>query len=194
MTGEYVTEWEDPADLLVALEKAYGIPVRAEYVEEHPVLLPPREDSHDHCASELAFQLHNAGVRPGKGNGYRIGSPGDWSGALVIPDFSVLRREPTAADEARYQAHEGWYPVDLLGLVGEVTSSLHEIDSGPKYRAYASAGVPVYALIHRQAGKAYAFSHPAAGEYTTEVEVEIGHTLPLPTPYPALETAFMVES
>ncbi|MFF4698163.1 hypothetical protein [Streptomyces chattanoogensis] len=56
-----------------------------------------------------------------------------------------------------------------------------------------AAGVPVYVLIHRQEGTAYAFSHPVAGDYATKVEVGLGRTLPLPAPYPALETACLLE-
>ncbi|MFJ9851339.1 Uma2 family endonuclease [Streptomyces sp. NPDC101150] len=199
MIMESVPEWEDPAELLAALEKAYGIPVRAEYLEGIPVLPPPRSMNHSGCASESVFQLHEAGFRAGTGNGYRIGSPGDWTGALVIPDFYVLRRKLTEADHAHFLAYEGWYPADLLGLVGEVTSTLHEIDSGPKYRAYASAGVPVYVLIHRQKGRAYAFSDPVAGNapekarYATTVRVELGRSLSLPAPYTALDTSALLK-
>ncbi|MFH8563968.1 Uma2 family endonuclease [Streptomyces sp. NPDC017988] len=88
---------------------------------------------------------------------------------------------------------------ELLALVGEVTSSNHETDTGPKYRTYAAAGVPVYVLLHREQGKAFAYSDPVPAEtpakahYATKVEVELGHPLPLPEPYPKLDTAFLME-
>ncbi|MET9862330.1 Uma2 family endonuclease [Streptomyces smyrnaeus] len=79
---------------------------------------------------------------------------------------------------------------------GEVTSSSHETDSGPKYRAYAAAGVPVYVLIHRKEDKAYAFSDPVSHEgdarYKTTSEVKLGDPLPLPSPYPALDTSALL--
>ncbi|MFB7897378.1 Uma2 family endonuclease [Streptomyces xiamenensis] len=86
-------------------------------------------------------------------------------------------------------------PVDLLDLVGEVTSSNHETDTGPKYRTYAAAGVPVHVLIHRDEKKAFACSDPKPGDasakarYATKVEVDLGRSLPLPEPYPALDTS-----
>ncbi|MFJ8002023.1 hypothetical protein ACIQ7D_33780 [Streptomyces sp. NPDC096310] len=101
-------------------------------------------------------------------------------------------------DEAYRRAHKGWYPIELLALAGEVTSSNHETDSGPKYRGYAAAGIPVHVLIHRQDGKAYAFSDPVPGDgpatahYATKVEVELGRPLPLPAPYPLLDTSVLL--
>ncbi|MEV7088982.1 hypothetical protein AB0O07_24365 [Streptomyces sp. NPDC093085] len=59
-------------------------------------------------------------------------------------------------------------------------------------------GIPVYVLIHRQEGKAYAFSEPVPGDdpatahYATKVEVELGRSLPLPTPYPSLDTSVLL--
>ncbi|HZG02109.1 MAG TPA: hypothetical protein VE546_00810 [Streptomyces sp.] len=110
-----------------------------------------------------------------------------------------MRREPTELDEAYRRAHRGWYSIDLLALAGEITSTNHETDTGPKYRSYAAAGVPVHVLVHRQEKKAYAFSDPvreedpAEARYATRVEVDLGRRLPLPGPYPALDTAPLLE-
>lgn len=60
--------------------------------------------------------------------------------------------------------------------------------------------MPVYVLVHRHEGRAYAFfdpvGEPERGDayYAAKAEVEIGRPLPLPEPYPALETAFLLES
>ncbi|MFJ9414729.1 Uma2 family endonuclease [Streptomyces sp. NPDC101227] len=195
---EPVSKWQDPADLLVALEEAYGEPVRAEFVEGIPILPPQPNLNHNRGAFKLATQLELAGFIAATNSGFRITGKGRRPDALVIPDFFVLHREATEMDEAYCKAHKGWYSIDLVTLVGEVTSTNHTTDSGPKYHSYAAAGVPVYVLIHRQEGKAYAFSDPVPNEdpdkayYGDRVEVKLGHTLPLPAPYPALETAFMV--
>ncbi len=83
----------------------------------------------------------------------------------------------------------------MITLVGEVTSTNHETDTGPKYRAYAAAGVPVYVLIDRHSRTAHCFTDPflpgddpAEAYYGTGTKVDLGDPLPLPAPYPTLDT------
>ncbi|MEV8113771.1 Uma2 family endonuclease [Streptomyces xiamenensis] len=186
----------DPIDLLIALEEAVDMPLRPEFIEGMVIVPPQPGDAHNRGAGELYFQLRSAGFElAGLGNGFRSGIKGERTQGLLIPDFYVLRRLPSEVDEAYCRAHKGWYSVDLLDLVGEVTSSNHETDTGPKYRTYAAAGVPVYVLIHRDEKKAFAYSDPKPGDasakarYATKVEVDLGRSLPLPEPYPALDTS-----
>jgi len=190
---------QDPIELLTALQEASDVPLRAEYIEGMLVVPPQPDDHHNDAATELYFQLRSAGVRlTGIGSGYRVARQGKTC-SLVIPDFYVRRRKPTEMDEAYRRAHKGWYSIELPALAGEITSTDHETDTGPKYRGYAAAGVPVYVLIHRQEKKAYAFSDPvreedpAKAHYATRVEADLGRRLPLPEPYPALETAPLLE-
>ncbi|EST39516.1 hypothetical protein N566_01530 [Streptomycetaceae bacterium MP113-05] len=197
---EIMEDAPDPIDQLSALEEAYGEPVRAQYVERGAFLPPQPDDQHMDAALEFCIQLRTAGFPlAGMGIGLRCGVKYERTQALLIPDFYVKHRRPTDLDEAYRRTHKGWYSIDLLALVGEVTSTNHETDTGPKYRTYAAAGVPVYVLLHRREGKAYAFSDPVSdperGEphYATKTEVEIGRPLPLPEPYPGLETAFLLE-
>ncbi|GAA1920493.1 hypothetical protein GCM10009716_31370 [Streptomyces sodiiphilus] len=198
MTADPVTEpmAQDPVDLLIAFEEAADTPIRPEFIEGMVVVAPQPGNLHNHGASELYFQLRSAGFRhAGFGNGYRIGLKDERTRTLVVPDFYVQLRTPTEVDEAYRRVHKGWYPIELLALAGEITSTNHEIDSGPKYRSYAGAGVPVYVLIHRAEGVACAFSDPvpeggpSGAHYATRTEVELGRPLPLPAPYPALDTS-----
>ncbi|GAA2062096.1 hypothetical protein GCM10009801_04930 [Streptomyces albiaxialis] len=184
---------QDPIDLLIAIERASDVPVRPECVEGMAIVPPQPDNEHNHAAGELYFQLRSAGFHTaGFGNGYRAGPKGGRTQALVIPDFYVQHREPSEVDEAYRKAHRGWYPVELLALAGEITSSNHETDTGPKYRTYAAAGVPVYVLVHREEGRAYAFSQPEGSAYAEKTEIAFGRPLRLPAPYPALDTGFLV--
>ncbi|MGP3985272.1 Uma2 family endonuclease [Streptomyces sp. 3N207] len=204
MTAEPVMEpvkkAMDPVDLLIAFEEASDEPIRPQYIEGMVIVPPQPDDEHNDLGGELYFQLRTAGFRlAGFGNGYRSGVKGGETRALLIPDFYVRCRRPSEVDEAYRKAHKGWYPIEMLALAGEVTSSNHETDSGPKYRAYAAAGVPVYVLIHRKEGKAYAFSDPVSHEgddgearYKTTSEVKLGDPLPLPAPFPALDTSALI--
>ncbi len=84
----------------------------------------------------------------------------------------------------------------MIALVGEVTSSNHAIDTGAKLATYAAAGIPVYVLINRETRTAHCYTgpslpgdNPAEAYYTHDTEVDLGDPLPLPAPYPALDTS-----
>lgn len=147
---------ERSAGALIAIEEASTTPIRPEYVEGMAIL-PPQPD-----------YKHSKAM------------------ALVIPDFYVLRREPTELDESYRKTHKGWYPIDTIALVGEVTSTNHETDTGPK----------LYVLINRETKTAHCHTtpvlpgdDPTKAYYDTESKVDLGEPLPLPAPYPALDTA-----
>jgi hypothetical protein len=121
--------------------------------------------------------------------------------ALVVPDFYVRRRRASELDKAYYRARKGWYPIDMLALVGEVTSTNHETDTGPKLRTYAAAGVPLYVLINRDTKTAHRHTDPVMpgddptkAYYGDESKVHLGEPLSLPAPYPTLDTAPFLES
>ncbi|MCI3269569.1 Uma2 family endonuclease [Streptomyces cylindrosporus] len=193
---------QDPIDLLIALEKASKTPIRPEYIEGMAIVPPTPNDNHNDGAFELSFQFRAAGIRlVGMGNGYRAAYEDSGTMALLIPDFYVRRRRPTELDESYRAAHKGWYPIDMIELVGEVTSTNHETDTGPKLRAYAAADVPVYVLIDRHSKTAHCYTDPILpGEdpteayYDTDTKVDLGAPLPLPAPYPTLDTAPFLEN
>ncbi|WP_171169809.1 Uma2 family endonuclease [Streptomyces sp. I05A-00742] len=202
MTADPITEpvntpqEQDPIDMLAALDEAAGHVLRAEFIEGTATLVPPSDRQHNFGAFLLAMQLHSAGLTlAGIGDGYTTRLKEDGLRDLIIPDFAVLSRKPTDTDEEYRKDHRGWYSIDLVTLAGEITSSNHESDTGPKYRSYAAVGVPVYVLIHRLRRKAFAFSDPVQDEnpvksrYATKVEVDLGMRLPLPDPYPVLDTS-----
>ncbi|MFF0224391.1 Uma2 family endonuclease [Streptomyces sp. NPDC004629] len=172
------------------------MPIRPEYVEGTVIVPPQPNDNHNHGTFELCYQLRVAGFDlVGMGNGSRAAHKDGSTMALVVPDFYVRRRKASELDESYRKAHKGWYPMDMLALVGEVTSSNHWADTSPKLRAYAAAGVPVYVLIHRDTAMAHCLSgpvlpgeNPAKAYYSEEDKVDLGSPLPLPAPYPALDT------
>lgn len=194
---ETVMTQQDPIDLLIAIEEASAAPIRPEYIEGTAIVPPPRNDNHNHGAFELSLQFRTAGFElVGMGNGYRAAHQDGRTMALLVPDFYVRRRKPTELDESYRKAHKGWYPIDMIALVGEVTSTNHETDTGPKFRTYAAAGVPVYVLIDRHAGTAHCYTgpvlpgdDPTEAYYDIDIKVDLGDPLPLPDPYPALDTA-----
>ncbi|MFK4100220.1 Uma2 family endonuclease [Streptomyces sp. NPDC019531] len=192
----------DPIDLLIAIEEAYPMPIRPEYVEGMAIVPPQPSDIHNDGAGELFYQFRAAGIRlVGFGNGYRAAHKDGRTMALIVPDFYVRRRRPTELDESYRKAHKGWYPIDMIALVGEVTSTNHETDTGPKFRTYAAAGIPAYVLVDRHSGTAHCYADPVVpgddpteAYYATDTKVDLGEPLPLPEPYPTLDTAPFLES
>ncbi|MER5914154.1 Uma2 family endonuclease [Streptomyces sp. NPDC001982] len=193
---ETVMTQQDPIDLLIVFEEASVAPIRPEYVEGTAIVPPQPNHKHNDGAFKLAVQFFAAGLDlTGMGNGYRAANRDGGTTALVIPDFYILRREPTELDESYLKAHKGWYPIDMLALVGEVTSTNHETDTGPKLRAYAAAGIPIYVLIDRHSKTAHCYTDPVLpgddpteAYYGTDKKVDLGSSLPLPAPYPTLDT------
>ncbi|GGR43228.1 Uma2 family endonuclease [Streptomyces aurantiogriseus] len=201
MSAETLTEpvmtQQDPIDLLIAIEEASVAPVRPEYVEGMAIVPPQPNHRHNDGAFKLAVQFFSAGFElAGMGNGYRAAHKDGRTMALLVPDFYILRRTPTELDESYRKAHKGWYPIDMIALVGEVTSTNHETDTGPKFRTYAAAGVPTYVLVDRHSGTAHCYTdpllpgdQPTEAYYDTDTKVDLGDPLLLPAPYPALDTA-----
>ncbi|MCX5169103.1 Uma2 family endonuclease [Streptomyces antibioticus] len=198
---ETVMTHVDPIDLLNAIEEASPMPIRPEYVEGTVIVPPQPDDQHNHGTLELAFQFRASGFHlVGMGNGYRAAHPDGSTMSLLVPDFYVRRRRPTELDESYRKAHKGWYPVDMIALVGEVTSGNHETDTGAKLRTYAAAGIPLYVLIDRHAGTAHCYGDPVLpgddptdAYYATDTKVDLGDPLPLPAPYPTLDTAAFLD-
>ncbi|MFI6933176.1 Uma2 family endonuclease [Streptomyces sp. NPDC050287] len=201
MSAEPITEpvmtQQDPIDLLIAIEEASVAPTRPEYVEGMAIVPPQPNDNHNDGAFKLAVQFFNTGFElAGMGNGYRAAHKDGRTMALVIPDFYIRRRKPSELDESYRKAHRGWYPIDMIALVGEVTSTNHETDTGPKLRTYAAAGIPVYVLVDRHSETAHCYTDPVLpgddpteAYYATDVKVNLGEPLPLPGPYPTVDTA-----
>ncbi|GHH11902.1 Uma2 family endonuclease [Streptomyces rubradiris] len=192
----------DPLDLLSKLESASPMPIRPEYVEGTVYVPPQPDENHNDGIGELYLQFRTAGVHlVGFGSGFRAADKDGATTALLAPDFYVRRRKASELDESYRKAHRGWYPVDMLALVGEVTSTDHETDTGPKLRTYAAAGIPVYVLVNRHAKTAHCYTDPVLPEktdedddpieayYSSDTKVTLGDPLPLPAPYPALDTA-----
>ncbi|WP_150136414.1 Uma2 family endonuclease [Streptomyces hyaluromycini] len=188
----------EPVRLLAAYEAASPMPVRPEFLEGRAcVPQSPPDHGHNSTVMTLLVQFRSAGVRhAGTGNGYRFADSTGETTALLIPDLYVKHRKPTGSDESHYLRYPGWYPGDLLALVGEVTSTNHETDTGPKFRTYAAAGIPVYVLIDRHTKSAHCYTDPVLpgddpteAYYKTDEKVNLGDPLPLPAPYPALDTA-----
>ncbi|MFD4950218.1 Uma2 family endonuclease [Streptomyces sp. NPDC058451] len=187
----------DPIDLLNAIEKASPMPIRPEYIEGTVIVPPQPNDNHNDGAFELSYQFRTAGFRlVGMGNGYRAAHKDGSTMALFIPDFYVRRRKASELDESYRKVHKGWYPSDMIALIGEVTSTNHETDTGPKLRTYAAAGVSVYVLVNRETRTAHCYTtpvlpgeNPTKAYYDDETKVDLGDPLPLPAPYPTLDTA-----
>ncbi|AOR34302.1 hypothetical protein BFF78_27530 [Streptomyces fodineus] len=188
---------QDPIDLLNAIEEASPVPIRPEYVEGTIIVPPYPDEDHNDGIGELYIQFRSAGFPlAGFGSAFRAADKNGGTVASLAPDFYVRRRKASDLDAAYRGANGGRYPMDMLDLVGEVTSTNHKTDTGPKFRAYAAAGVPIYVLINRHSKTAHCYTDPVLpgddpteAYYATDTKVTLGDPLPLPAPYPTLDTA-----
>ncbi|MFI8102743.1 Uma2 family endonuclease [Streptomyces sp. NPDC086023] len=94
------------------------------------------------------------------------------------PDGSLAPREAfTGGGE--------WADPETVLMAVEITSydsDTDRRDRREKPAAYAAAGIPVYLLIDREAGKVVVHSTPEDGDYATVQAVSFGHEVMLPEP------------
>ncbi|MEU1310030.1 Uma2 family endonuclease [Streptomyces cinnamoneus] len=180
----------DSAELVNAAARFFS--TRAEMLDGHLIVSPPQDFAHSTAVLEVAFQLKAAAVpHVDLGSGYAT-TPGTGPRTLVLPDVAVMSRKPTASDIAHRTPDAVWYSTGILAMAVEVTSDNHEIDTGPKHRAYAAAGVPVYVIVHRQRGRVFVHTDRAGSRYLTTASRKLGDKLPLPAPYPPLDTSALL--
>ncbi|MEV6204347.1 Uma2 family endonuclease [Streptomyces sp. NPDC051771] len=120
------------------------------------------------CATRLGLRLP---ARPAGGRPDGAGADDRTEPDLVVAPKGSFRNELV------------WQRPDPVLLVAEVTSaSTAGRDRGPKIRAYARAGIPVYLMIDREAHEAVVCSEPDGDDYTHKSVHKLGTDVPLPAP------------
>jgi Uma2 family endonuclease len=155
---------------------------RAELIEGEFVVSPPPDGDHEsiislvvtqvirNSATDMHFSGHKGLVVPGT-----KGAPDEH----LIPDVTFAVAENWAFRDA-----PSWMRCEGIAMVVEVTSpGSHPRDRGPKRRAYARGGIPLYLLVDRSAGEVALFSHPEKGDYTDTHTTLLGKALDLPAPF-----------
>ncbi|MFI5806523.1 Uma2 family endonuclease [Streptomyces sp. NPDC051561] len=151
---------------------------RVELIEGDIHVTPPANGEHEEMVSGVAEQVilrrEDRVLRPYTGIGLNV--PGASKTGKVVPDLVVA---PKGSFDDELEFHD---PAPVL-LVAEVTSSATAgNDRVKKLRGYARAGIPVYLLIDREAGKALLCTEPAGDGFVNKVPYSMPGKVPLPEP------------
>lgn len=149
---------------------------RVELIEGDIHVTPPANGEHEEIVSELSGQARDHRKDLGRYTGIGLFVPGASASGKVEPDL-VLAPKGSFAD------HEEYHDPSPVLLVAEVTSpSTGDNDRRKKILGYARAGIPVYLLIDREAGKVVVHTQPEGEKYTSCVPYELSAVVPLPEP------------
>lgn len=151
---------------------------RVELIEGDIHVTPPANGEHEEIVSEAVDQVvqrrRDPNLRSFTGIGLFV--PGASRSGKVEPDL-VLAPKGSFADQREY--HD---PGPVL-LVAEVTSpSTGDNDRRKKIIGYARAGIPVYLLVDREAGRVVVHTQPEGEKYTSSATYELSAVVPLPEP------------
>ncbi|WP_282202611.1 Uma2 family endonuclease [Kitasatospora fiedleri] len=162
---------DDLLKAFLALDTPEGF--KAELFEGGIVVTPPPDGDHEGAIGRIVrqvFRLCDADITFAGNKG------------LIVPG-GRFTPDGTFAHEGAFDGRPAWMKPDGIVMVLEVTSSNPAKDRWDKRKGYAAAGIPLYLLVDRKAGKVVLHSHPESGEYAATTSVPFGDPLPLPKPF-----------
>lgn len=165
-------------EAFLALETPEGF--KAELIEGKIVVTPPPDGEHETVIGRIVWQIarqcpKGIDFAPGKG--------------LIVPDGRYIP-DGTFAKRAAFSAADSWSKPENVLMVLEVTSRRPGKDREEKRKGYAAAGIPLYLLVDRKAGRAILHGDPEGDDYCSTTPVKIGDPLDLPAPFDfTLDTA-----
>ncbi|MFJ6697102.1 Uma2 family endonuclease [Streptomyces sp. NPDC091272] len=149
---------------------------RVELIEGEIHVTPPANGEHEEIVSEISGQVRDHHRQLGRYTGVGLDIPAASATGKVVPDLVVA---PKGSFDDALEFHD---PSPVL-LVAEVTSaSTGGRDRVRKLRGYARAGIPVYLLIDRDAGKVMLCTEPTGETYASRVAYDMPGKVPLPEP------------
>ena len=159
-----------------------GPEYRAELIAGRFIVTPPPNGNHESVFGKLTVQMARRSAVDITVSGNRgLDTPfGNF-----IPDLTVA--EPGSFDD-----EPSWGTAAGILLLAEVTSDRSADDRETKRRAYASVGIPLYALVDRDSRETVLFSEPdvEAQDYRADIRVPFGSDLELPAPFSFTLTDF----
>ncbi|MFD3942926.1 Uma2 family endonuclease [Streptomyces sp. NPDC058579] len=109
----------------------------------------------------------------------------EWGMAIKTYRKGVARPDGTLAPLGHFAAKAEWGDPEGVLMVVEITSydsDTHRRDRIEKRDGYATAEIPVYLLVDRDAGSVVVFSEPRHGVYQHRAAHPFGDTVRLPGP------------
>lgn len=174
------TEMADSSELSLdeLFELLERMPVPEGYkaeVVEGTVHVSPQWDAHWEIIRRIVRALEDRfGMGVKVNSDVRIDFPGHKNG--FAPDVAKL------ADGARPNEQGRWRYEDIEFIAEVISKGTGANDYGPKLRAYAAAGVPVYLIADPYVGRCHLYTQPKdPADYASELTVDFGSPVDLTT-------------
>ncbi|WP_210593856.1 Uma2 family endonuclease [Streptomyces sp. GESEQ-35] len=150
---------------------------RVEIIGGQILVTPPPDGPHAVALTRLMRPFIVAGLDDGESR--VVQGVGLWlptgSEDYAIPDLSLVD-----ADFHDHHVENNCYDPVCFRLVLEVTSSNYRTDLRDKVKAYASAKIPVYAIVDRKHQRLHVLTDPAGDEYENHRPHSPGEIVTLP--------------
>ncbi|MBW1601350.1 Uma2 family endonuclease [Streptomyces sp. JJ66] len=159
----------DDLSLDELFERLERMPVPEGYkveIVEGIVYMSPQRPNHWDLIFEISSQLDARYARKRIKSDVRIDFPGHQNG--FASDVTVLREGVAITPSARYR-HE-----DVEFVAEVISKGTGANDYGPKNRAYAAAGVPVYLIVDPYAGRCHVYTQPKDVGYGSQLTIDFG--------------------
>lgn len=159
-------------DLFERLEQMH-IPegYKVEIVEGN-VHMAPQRDVHWQTIRRIVRALEDRfGIDAPVTSDVRIDFPGKLNG--FAPDVAKF------ADDAEKDELGRWRYQDVEFIAEVISQGTAANDYGPKKKAYAAAGVPVYVIVDPYLGCCHVFTRPQGDDYMIDVTLKYGEPIDL---------------
>lgn len=170
-----MAESDDELILDEMFERLERMPIPEGYrvdIVEGAVHMSPQRDAHWQIIRRIVRQLEDAfGIDVNVTSDVRIDFPGHLNG--FCPDVAKFH------DGSRQDARGRWRHQDVAFVAEVISRDTAANDYGPKKKAYAIAGVPVYLIVDPYQGKCHAYTAPKDGDYRDESAVSFGLSVDL---------------
>lgn len=167
------TEMADSSELSLdeLFELLERMPVPEGYkaeIVEGTVHMSPQRDAHWEIIRRIVRALEDRfGMNVKVKSDVRIDFPGHKNG--FAPDVAKLSDSATRDEQGR------WRHQDIEFIAEVVSRGTGQNDYGPKLRAYALAGVPVYVIADPYVGRCHVYTEPKGhAGYRSELTVDFG--------------------
>ncbi|WP_329127808.1 Uma2 family endonuclease [Streptomyces caniferus] len=141
-------------------------------IVEGNVHMAPQRDVHWQTIRRIVRALEDRfGMDAPVTSDVRIDFPGELNG--FAPDVAKF------ADDAEKDELGRWRYQDVEFVAEVISKGTAANDYGPKKKAYAAAGVPVYVIVDPYLGCCHVFTRPRGDDYMSDLTLKYGEPIDL---------------
>ncbi|UYQ62838.1 Uma2 family endonuclease [Streptomyces peucetius] len=140
-------------------------------IVEGAVFMSPQRGNHWQIIADIYEQLREKYPRKRVKSDVRVDYPGHLNG--FASDVTAMAEGAAKTDDGR------WRHQDVEFVAEVISKGTGQNDYGPKKRAYATAGVPVYFVADPYQRKCHLYTDPSDGDCTSDTIVTFGKDVDL---------------